>query len=125
MKTQFLSELFDMPWNMFKIRILMRRRTFCEQMFNEACDRNAPYREIRQISKYMAPWMTKEMLELGRKRNVNEWQKLIEHQKDEDWLVARQLRNQANNFGETSKKKLLWRWNKQQSLQSQKIVVSG
>ena len=58
---------------------------------------------IRQRSKYMAPWVTKEMLELGRKRNVMR-AKAHRTSKDEDWLVARQLRNQANNLAKLLKR---------------------
>ena len=40
-----------------------------ELMFNTVCDKHAPLQQIRQRAIHMAPWITKEMLELSRKRD--------------------------------------------------------
>ena len=35
-----------------------------ELMFNTVCDKHAPLQQIRRRATHMAPWITKEMLEL-------------------------------------------------------------
>ena len=73
-------------------------------MFNDVCNRHAPYRQMRQKRKNMAPWVTKDMLELGRKRDAMR-AKAHKTCNQSDWLAAKRIRNQVNNMAKYLKKR--------------------
>ena len=96
--------MFHVPWQLIEneSNIDDAWNTW-EQMFNYVCDKHAPYRQMRQKRNNMAPWVTKDMLELGRKRDAMRT-KAYKTGNQSDWLAAKQVRNQANNMAKYLKK---------------------
>ena len=94
----FLNDMFHVPWQRIEneSNIDDAWNTW-EQMFNYVCDKHAPYRQMRQKRNNMAPWVTKDMLELGRKRDAMRT-KAYKTGNQSDWLAAKRVRNQANNM---------------------------
>ena len=101
----FLNDMFHVPWQLIENESNIDNAwNTWQQMFNDVCNRHAPYRQMRQKRKNMAPWVTKDMLELGRKRDAMR-AKAHKTCNQSDWLAAKRIRNQVNNMAKYLKKR--------------------
>ena len=100
----FITDLKNMPWYVVEERNdIDEAYHVWELMFNTVCDKHAPLQQIRRRATHMAPWVTKEMLELSRKRDSLR-SKAQKSGNQDDWLHTKCIRNKVNNLAKHLKK---------------------
>ena len=103
-ESDFRNTLASMPWEIVEsFDNVSEAWEIWQNMFNEACDIHAPYRIFRCSNKRMAPWVTREILELGRRRDLLR-AKAQKSGNPEHWNASKKARNAVNNMAKYLKK---------------------
>ena len=69
-ETAFKTTLTSMPWEIIESTGDVNEAWHIwKSMFDEACNMHAPFINFRRSNKHLAPWVTREMLKLGRRRD--------------------------------------------------------